>query len=80
MIWSDYIVSDKDVLLGKPTIKGTRISVDHVISLLAQGWNEEKILANYPRLSKESLKAVFVYIYECLQDGLLYTTPGKTKQ
>jgi len=79
MEWSEYIVSDKDVLLGKPTIKGTRISVDHIISLLAQGWSEEKILANYPRLSKESLRAVFTYIYDCLQDGLLYSPTGKTK-
>ncbi len=58
MNWSDYIISDKDVLIGKPTVKGTRISVDHIISLLAQGWTEEKILANYPRLTKDSLKAV----------------------
>jgi len=58
MNWSDYIISDKDVLVGKPTVKGTRISVDHIISLLAQGWTEEKILANYPRLTKDSLKAV----------------------
>jgi uncharacterized protein (DUF433 family) len=79
MQWSEFIISDKDILLGKPTIKGTRISVDHVISLLAQGWSEEKILANYPRLNKESLKAGFVYIYECLQDGLLYSPSGKAK-
>ena len=59
MNWQDYIVSDKDILLGKPTIKGTRISVDHIISLLAQGWPEQQILDNYPRLSKESLQAVF---------------------
>jgi uncharacterized protein (DUF433 family) len=74
MNWQDYIISDKEVLLGKPTIKGTRIAVDHIISLLAQGWSEEKILANYPRLTSESLKAVFAYIYDCIQDGLLYTT------
>jgi uncharacterized protein (DUF433 family) len=61
MGWSEYIVCDKEVLLGKPTVKGTRISVDHIISLLAQGWSEEKILANYPRLSKDSLMAVFEY-------------------
>ena len=79
MDWSEYIVSDKEVLLGKPTIKGTRISVDHIISLLAQGWSEDKILSNYPRLSKDSLKAVFVYIYECLQDGLLSSPTGKAK-
>lgn len=43
MNWQDYIVSDKEILLGKPTIKGTRISVEHVVGLLAQGWSEEKI-------------------------------------
>jgi len=61
MHWQEYIVSDKDVLLGKPAIKGTRLSVDHIVSLLAQGWPEEQILENYPRLSKESLQAVIAY-------------------
>jgi len=77
MKWQDYIVSDKEVLLGKPVIKGTRISVDHLISLLAQGWSEKKILDNYPRLKHDSLKAVFSYIHECLQDGLITTPPRK---
>lgn len=71
MKWQDYIISDKDILLGKPVIRGTRISVEHIISLLAQGWNETDILNNYPRLNKESLQAVFLYIQECINDGLL---------
>ena len=71
MNWRDYIISDKQVLLGKPTIKGTRIAVSHIIGLLAQGWDEMKILENYPRLTKESLQAVFSYIQECIDDGLL---------
>ena len=78
MKWQDYIVSDKEVLLGKPTIKGTRISVDHIISLLAQGWHEEQILKNYPRLTKESIQAVFSYVYDCMKDGLFYFSPGKS--
>jgi len=77
MNWQDHIVSDKDVLVGKPTIKGTRISVDHIVSLLAQGWSEDKILENYPRLTSESLKAVFSYLHDCLQDGLLDTPFNK---
>jgi uncharacterized protein (DUF433 family) len=72
MNWQNYIVSDKEVLIGKPTIKGTRISVDHIVSLLAQGWSEQKILDNYPRLTKESIKAVFAYLHDCIKDGLLY--------
>jgi uncharacterized protein (DUF433 family) len=78
MNWQAYIVSDKEVLLGKPTIKGTRISVEHIVGLLAQGWNEKEILENFPRLTKESLKAVFAYIQDCINDGLLFTSTRKT--
>lgn len=72
MNWKDYIVSDEKILLGKPAIKGTRIAVEHVVGLLAQGWNESQILENYPRVTKESLQAVFLYIQECIHDGLLF--------
>jgi len=78
MNWQDHIVSDQDVLLGKPTIKGTRISVEHIVGLLAQGWSENDILENFPRLTKESLQAVFAYIQECMHDGLLFTPTRKT--
>ncbi len=73
MDWREYVISDKNVLLGKPTVKGTRISVEHIIGLLAQGWTEQQILENYPRLTNESLQAVFSYIQDCLKDGLLYS-------
>ncbi len=78
MNWKDYIISDKEVLLGKPTIKGTRISVEHITGLLAQGWNEGQILENYPRLKKESLLAVFTYIQECIHDSLLFSPIRKS--
>lgn len=71
MKWQDYIGTDTEVLIGKPIIKGTRISIDFLIGLYAQGWTEKQILENYPRLSKESLKAVFLYLQECLEDTLL---------
>ena len=78
MDWKEYIISDKDILLGKPTIKGTRLSVEHIVGLLAQGWNEPQILENYPRLTRESFQAVFYYIQECIQDGLLFPPIKKT--
>ena len=78
MKWQQYIVSDKEVLLGKPTIKGTRLSVEHIVSLFAQGWSEQMVLDNYPRLTKESLQAVFSYIQDCMQDGLLFA-PKKNR-
>ena len=75
--WQDYIESNKAVLLGKPVIKGTRLSVEHIISLLAQGWSEKQILENYPRLTSESLRAVFAYLEDCIRDGLLFLPNGK---
>ena len=78
MDWKDHIVTDKDILDGKPIIKGTRISIEHIINLLASGWSETQILENYPRISKNTLQAIFLYIQECMQDGLLYTQSVKT--
>lgn len=78
MKWEDYIISDKNILLGKPTIKGTRIAVEHIVGLLAQGWTEAQVLENYPRLTKESLQAVFSYLQECLHDGLLFSPIKKS--
>ena len=78
MKWQDYIISDNEILLGKPTIKGTRLSIEHILNLFAQGWSEQQILENYPRLSSQSLQAVFAYIYDCLRDGLISTPPQKT--
>ena len=73
MEWREHVISDNNVLLGKPIVKGTRLSVEHIIGLLAQGWTEQQILDNYPRLTQESLQAVFAYIQECLKDGLLHS-------
>jgi uncharacterized protein (DUF433 family) len=72
MNWRLYIETNDNILSGKPVIKGTRLSVEHIISLLASGWSENQILENYPRLSKESLQAVFLYIQDIIQDGLIY--------
>ncbi len=78
MKWQQFIISDKEVLLGKPTIIGTRLSIEHIVSLFAQGWSEQMILDNYPRLTKESLQAVFSYIQDCMQDGLLFAPIKKS--
>jgi len=70
--WKKHITSDKSTLLGKPVIKGTRISVEFIIELLASGWSEKQILENYPRLKKKDLQAVFAYMHENIRDGLLF--------
>jgi uncharacterized protein (DUF433 family) len=50
--WQEYITADREVLVGKPIIKGTRLAVDFILDLIAQGWPEEEIAHNY-RLTKE---------------------------
>ena len=71
MEWKERIISDKNVLLGKPVIKGTRISVEFILERLADGWSESKILESYPHLKKEDLQAVFPYLNDFVKDGLM---------
>jgi uncharacterized protein (DUF433 family) len=70
--WPDHIPSDPKVLLGKPTIKGTLISVELILELLASGWTLEMILESYPQLTEENLKALFAYLKDCLQQELYF--------
>lgn len=78
MNWSKRIVSDKNILLGKPTIKGTRISVEFILERLADGWNENKILESYPHLKQEDIQAVFAYLNDCVKDGLMVELRNKS--
>ena len=46
MSWQERIVIDPDILVGKPVVKGTRLAVEFIVDLLAQGWSEAEILRN----------------------------------
>ncbi|MCF6237173.1 MAG: DUF433 domain-containing protein [Gammaproteobacteria bacterium] len=65
MNWKARISADTEVLAGRPIIKGTRLSVDFILSLFAEGWAEQQVLDNYPQLLIEDLKAVFAFAQEC---------------
>lgn len=77
MEWQDRIVSDREVLLGKPTIKGTRISVEFILERMAHGWSENDLLISYPQLTLDDLKAVFAYLNSCVKDGLMIEPRSK---
>ena len=70
MNWQDHIHSDPAVEAGKPVVNGTRLAVDLVLGLLAEGWTEKMILENYPQLSQEALQAVFAFAAEVMRDGI----------
>lgn len=72
MNWQEYIHTDPAVLAGKPLIKGTRLSVDFLLGLFAEGWTEQRILESYPQLSHESLQALFAFTAECMRDEAIY--------
>lgn len=75
--WKEHIVSDPTILLGKPCIKGTRISVEFILKLWASEWTEEMIVENYPGITRIQLAAVAAYIYGLVQDGLLFELKAK---
>jgi Uncharacterized conserved protein len=60
------------VLLGKAIIKGTRIPVELVIKLIAQGWSEEDIIKEYPALKKEDIRAALMYAEKLLEEEEIY--------
>jgi uncharacterized protein (DUF433 family) len=61
-----------DVLAGKPVIRGTRLSVEFVIGLLAEGWNETDILANYTNVTHEDIIACLAYARDMLSTEKVY--------
>ncbi len=68
MEWRHHIQSDPAVLVGKPTVKGTRLAVEFILQLFAAGWTEQQILENYPTLTQEGLHAVFGFAAECMSE------------
>jgi uncharacterized protein (DUF433 family) len=72
MKWQDYIIIDPEILVGKPVVKGTRLSVDFIIELLAQGWSEPEILRNYPGLKPEYIRACLLYASEMMRSEKVY--------
>jgi uncharacterized protein (DUF433 family) len=60
------IVLDPAILAGKPVVRGTRLSVDFIIGLMADGWSQADILANYPALTGADLSACLAYPRDAL--------------
>jgi uncharacterized protein (DUF433 family) len=66
------IVLDPAILAGKPVVRGTRLSVDFIIGLMADGWVETDILRNYPGLTQEDLFACLAYARDVLRSEQVY--------
>jgi uncharacterized protein (DUF433 family) len=75
MGWQDRIMVNPKILVGKPVIKGTRLAVEFLVELLANGWTHEQILKNYPHLTEEDIQAALHYATEVLKQEHVYPLP-----
>ncbi len=74
MNWEDRITVNPSVLVGKPVIKGTRLAVEFIIDLLANGWSEAQILDNYPGVTHDDIVACLRYANELVKSERVYQT------
>ena len=72
MDWRKRIVANPEVLVGKPVIKGTRISVELVLDLLAAGYTQQQILDQYDHLAVEDIQACLAYAKEIIRSERVY--------
>lgn len=73
--WQDRIVVDPQILVGKPVVKGTRLSVELIVDLLAQGWSEGDVLNSYPKLTAEDIQACLKYASAVMHSEKVYPIP-----
>ena len=72
MNWQDRIELNPAILAGKPVVKGTRLAVEFILDLLAQGWSEAAILRNYPGLTHDDILACLAYAVARLRAEKVY--------
>ena len=75
MNWQEHITADPTVLVGKPVIKGTRLAVEFILELIAEGWSEADMFRNYPGLTREQMLACVAYAKDRLSDERLLAVP-----
>jgi uncharacterized protein (DUF433 family) len=64
MRFNNRIVLDSDIRFGKPTVRNTRITVGDVLSYLASGMSEDDILADFPQLTRDDIRACLAFAAE----------------
>jgi uncharacterized protein (DUF433 family) len=74
-----WIVSDPNIMMGKPVIAGTRITVELILEKLAAGETVEQILAAHPQLTREAVLAAIGFAKEALRADVIYPLAEATK-
>ena len=70
------IISDPNIMMGKPVFKGTRITVELILEKLSQGESIEQILSAHPQLTREAILEAIAFAAKVLKNDVLYPTVG----
>ncbi|MDQ7779064.1 MAG: DUF433 domain-containing protein [Planctomycetota bacterium] len=72
----ELIMSDPSVMMGKPVVTGTRITVEHILELIAAGETMEQILDAHPRLTRRGIRAALSFAAKALKADVVYPVAG----
>ena len=70
--WRERITVDPAILVGKPVVRGTRLAVEFILDLVAGGWSFDEVLANYPGLTVEDIRACVAYAKDVLSEERVF--------
>jgi uncharacterized protein (DUF433 family) len=68
----ERITVNPEVMVGKPTIRGMRITVEQILKSLAAGLSVKDLLEDYPELEKEDIKVALLYASELVEEERIY--------
>jgi uncharacterized protein (DUF433 family) len=74
-MYQQYIQSNPQIMMGKPTVKGTRITVELILEKLAAGETVEQLLEAHPRLTRPAVYAALSFAAEALKADVIYPIP-----
>ena len=75
---SELIISNPKIMMGKPVIKGTRITVELILEKIATGESIDQILNEHPRLTQEAIQASCAFAAEALKADVVYPVEEAT--
>ncbi len=73
----ELIQSDASIMMGKPVVAGTRVTVELILEKLAAGETVDQLLASHPRLTRDGISAALAYAAESLKSDSIYPIPEK---
>ena len=71
MNYKDHIISDANIMLGKPVIKGTRITVAQILKMMSEGASIDDLITAYPNLSNDSINGALAYAADVIANEML---------